>query len=580
MVVCYSSAPRDSAVQDLSRVGDSFPVPFAADPLSDDALSLGQHLANVTGRTVRLSYALQGAFRYQDDPVRVLFTDARGRRWWWENSRPEPGEAELDRLAETAGLGSVPSPRSRAELLRVVRALRLLLGQEVQDSADYPTLIRGTGAIVNMWHADPDLGATGPFSPDLLRRVVAAHPEAASGVDRQVTRRVLAAAAQAWQNGPSLPVSRFVALPVPHSAARWLKDTAAVDAAAVAALKLSGPGAVGGAERARMFWARVRAEETSAAAPDADALTMRVRHLDPAAGVDDALREEALLLLTRGFAAGRDMADPNAAAAYDLETRGAFDRSASPTTMGSATGGGRDWADGSALLPELSRFRTPSTLADAPWSGQDEYGKDKPVPHLALAYVDMLDPDHLQVSFGGSSYEVAAAEFAELLAADPELSRKELTTPVLLVLSGFGGPPPGFADTVAQRLGRSVWWSPFPADLSGRDDVGSPVPALIDSVLSMTSPTATDWQEARPVDPDATEEGPRPVEPPLPAGRPGPARPAEGGPEWAFAPTAGATGTPDSPVSSPATSDSRSTASLPSAGAVAAASDRCSPAPR
>ncbi|WP_042837048.1 lonely Cys domain-containing protein, partial [Streptomyces sp. NRRL S-15] len=516
MVVCYSSAPQDSAVQDLSQVGYSFPVPFAADPLSDDALSLGQHLANVTRRTVRLSHALQGAFTYQDDPVRVLFTDASGQQWWWDTSRPEPDEAELDRLAATAGFTGEPSPGSRAELLRLVRALKLLLGHDVEDAADFATLVRGAGALASMWHSDPYLGGTGPFSPDLLRRVIAAHAEAASGVDRQATRRVLAAAAQAWQDRPSLPVSGFVDLPVLHSAARWLQDTVVVDEAAVAALGLSGPDDVGDAERARMFWARVKAEETLAG-PDADALTARIRHLDPGTEVNGTLSEEALTVLTRGFAAGRNMTDPDVAAAYDLEARGAFGRPSVSTAMGSATGGGRDWADLSAPQPGLAEFRTPGGLTDAPWAGQDVYGKDKPVPHLVLADVGFQDDGRVQVSFDGSTYEVTAAEFAELLAADVELRRKELAVPVLLMLTGLGGPAPGVAEVIAQRLGRGVWWSPFPADLSGRDDAGVAVPTLVDSLLTLTSPTVADWREARPVDRAGTQEGPRPVERPLPA---------------------------------------------------------------
>ncbi|WP_345944480.1 lonely Cys domain-containing protein, partial [Streptomyces sp. SID7804] len=518
MVVCYSSAPQDGAVQDLSQVGHSFPVPFAADPVDDDAVSLGQYLANTTGRTVRVSYALQGAFRYQDDPVRVLFTDERGRRWWWETSRPEPGEAELDRLATLAGIEGEPTPRTRAELLRVVRTLRLVLGPDVEDAADYPTLVLGAAAIDNMWHVDPDLGPTGPFSPDLLRRVVAAHPQAASGVDRQATRRVLAAAAQTWWSGARPAVSRFVQLPVPLSAAGWLRDTAAVEAAAVAALKLAGPDEVGAAVRARMFWARVKAEETlRAAGPDADAFTAKVLHLDPAVEVDDTLRGEALTLLTRGFAAGRDMADGNVAAAYDLEARGAFDGSAASTTMGSELGGGRDWKDGTAFLPALERFRVADAVVDAPWAGQDASGKDKPVPYLVRASVDLQDGNLLHVAFGGASYQVSAAEFAELLAADTSLRRKDLTTPVLLELDGFDGPAPGVADVIAQRLGRGVWWSRFPVELSGTDDEGTPVPTLVSSLTTLTGPTAADWQEARPVDQGGTQEGHRPVDPPLPA---------------------------------------------------------------
>ncbi|MFE4690582.1 lonely Cys domain-containing protein, partial [Streptomyces sp. NPDC056749] len=530
LVICSSSTMRDRATQDQSQIGASYPVPFAADPLADDAVSMGQHLANVTRRTVRLSYSLQAAYTHQGDPVRVLFTDARGYRTWWDTNRPEPRGDELDRLAREAGFEGEPSPTSRAGTLRLVRALRMVFGHDVEDAPDHAALIRGAAALDSMWHADPALGPTGPFSTDLLRRVVAAHPEAASGVDQQVTRQVLAAAAQVRQQGSALPVSSFVDLPVLHSAARWLQDTTAVDDAAVVALQLSGPEEVDGAARARMFWARVKAEETmTAAGPDADALTTRLQHLDPAIEPGDALRDDVMALLTRGFAVGRDMADPHVAAAYDLEESGAFEKPM-PPGADSGTSGGRDWKDESASLPGMSRFRAPSGIVDAPWAGQDATGKDKPVPYLVRASVDFQDDDHLDVSVDGTSYRVPAGEFAELLAADEALRALPLSTPVLLVLDGLGGPAPGLADLVARRLGRSVWWSPFPADLSGTDDAGTPLPTLIDSLATMSSPTAADWREARPVDPAGAQEGPRPVAPPLPVSpRPGTAGPAANG---------------------------------------------------
>ncbi|MYS50132.1 hypothetical protein GTW46_08645, partial [Streptomyces sp. SID6013] len=326
---------------------------------------------------------------------------------------------------------------------------------------------------------------------------------------------MLNAAAQAWQAAPGAPLSRFVSLPAPHTAARWLQDTAAVDATAVAALGLAGPEDVGAAERARVFWARVKAVETSAAAGP-DTLTRRVLHLDPALDVDGAGHESALALLTRGFAAGRDMADPDVAAAYALETGGAFDWTATLTTMGTESGGGRDWRDTTTLLPEVGRVRTPAGLADAPWAGPDGHGGNRPVPYLVAAHVDLQDNTRLQVSTGGTLRDTSAAEFAELLAADPDLNRRDLSVPVLLVLTGIDGPAPGVADTIAQRLGRSVWWSRYPAELSGTDDTGSSVPTLVPSLVTAGTPTAADWQEARPTDPAHPEEGPRPVAPPLP----------------------------------------------------------------
>ncbi|WP_221354057.1 lonely Cys domain-containing protein [Streptomyces beigongshangae] len=551
LVVCYSSAPADETLQDLSQAGDSFPVPFAADPLADDALSLGQHLANVTGRKVRLSYGMQGSGRYQDESLRVLFTDPRGRRWWWETARPEPDEAELDRLAGLAGFEGEPSPATRSELLRLVRALKLVLGPDVQDADDFPALVLGAAAVVNMWFADPDLRPTGPFSPELLRRVVAAHPLAASGVDREVTGRVLADAARTWR-GSAPAVGRFVDLPVLRSAAGWLTDTAAVDEAAAAALGLSDP-ADAAAHRARMFWARVRAEE-ALAGPDADALTARALRLDPAADLDDALRARARTLLTRGFAADRDMTDPDVTGAYAIEAAGAFDTTG-PDAGAGDTDGGRDWRESPAPRPDLGRFRVrdgaTDTVATAPWAGRDANGKDRPAPYAVRASVALEDGDHVDVDLGGTSHRVTAAEFAELLAADPVLRRKALTTPVLLVLDGFDGPSAGLADAVARRLGRGVWWSSFPVTLSAQDATGPAMPTLTESLSRLAAPAAADWHEARPAGPVTEQEGPRPV-PPLPA-TPDTAAPDTAAPDTA-APDPAARTAP-APQTSPAPSD-------------------------
>ncbi|MFD7003539.1 lonely Cys domain-containing protein, partial [Streptomyces mirabilis] len=504
MMVCYSAAPPDAAAQDLSQASDSFPIPFAADPLANNAMPLDQHLANVTRRTVRASYASQAT-----TDRRVLLTDARGRRWWWQTSRPEPDEAELDRLAERAGFEGEPSPaRRRARVMRLVRALRLLFGHDIEDAADYATLMSGAAAVDNMWHDDADLSPTGPFSLDLLRRVIAAHPQAPAGSDAQVSRWVLAAAIDAWQSGSALSVSQFVDLPVLHSAARWLQDTAAVQEAA-AVLRPSASGTLGNTGRARMFWARVKALETlPTPGPDANAYITKVLHQDPADNVDDELRDDALKLLTRGFALGRDMEEPDVAAAYDLEDLGAFDLSERRTTMGSARGRGRGWNDAVDVQADLGTFRTPGGTIDAPWAGKDAAGRDQPVPYLVRASVNPQDNDHVDVAFGGKAYRVPATEFAELLAADPALRRLALTTPVLLALDGPGKPTPALATLVAQRLGRSVLYGPFHVDLSGTNAAGTPVLTLTDPQATKTT---THWHQIRPTDPAGTNDAGTPV---------------------------------------------------------------------
>lgn len=101
-----------------------------------------------------------------------------------------------------------------------------------------------------------------------------------------------------------------------------------------------------------------------------------------------------------------------------------------------------------------------------------------------------------------------ATEFAELLAADPALGRLTLETPVLLALDGPGKPTPALATSVAQRLGRSVWWGPFPVDLSGTNAAGAPVLTLTDPRATRTT---THWHLTRPTDPAGTNDADTPV---------------------------------------------------------------------
>ncbi|MCX4597453.1 lonely Cys domain-containing protein [Streptomyces sp. NBC_01549] len=503
--VCFGGADEDEDAQESTD--QSTFTRFAADSLADDALSFARALANITRRRVRASYGMQGTTRSRDH--RVLFTDERGRRWWWETSRPEPDEAELDRLAERAWFEGEPSPaRRRARTLRLVRALRLHFGHDIEDAADYATLMSGAAAVDNMWHGDADLSPTGPFSLDLLQRVIAAHPQAPAGSDAQVSRWVLAAATDAWQSGSARSVSQFVDLPVLRSAARWLQDTAAVQVAATV-LRPSASGGLDTTGRARMFWARVKALETLPThGPDANAYITKVLHQEPADHVNDELRDDALTLLTRGFALGRDMDEADVAAAYDLEDLGAFDLSDRRTTMGSATGHGRAWDGAADVQPDLGTFRTPGGTVDAPWAGKDAAGRDQLVPYLVRASVNPQFDDHVDVVFGGKAYRVPATEFAELLAADPALGRLTLETPVLLALDGPGKPTPALATSVAQRLGRSVWWGPFPVDLSGTNAAGAPVLTLTDPRATRTT---THWHLTRPTDPAGTNDADTPV---------------------------------------------------------------------
>ncbi|MGW5370307.1 lonely Cys domain-containing protein [Streptomyces sp. NPDC004011] len=514
LVVCWSGAPVDNAVSDQDHTSDAYPGPFVPDPLSD--VSIGQHLANATGRAVRLSYSSQGTRESNGRYMRELFADAQGRDRAWDVFRPEPAGAELDRLAEAAGVspgdGEV-TEEMRAGTLRLVRALRITFGHDVDagPASGFEDLLRGAAALDHMWRDDLSFDEAGPFTLDLLNRVVAAHPEAASGVTRETTRRVLAAAAEFRATRPDGQLTEFVRLPAVQDAVLWLQDGDLEDQA-VDALEIDAED-VSEAERSRMFWARVRAEETLGAdGVDEQALTAKVLHLDSSAEVTEAQVDEARDLLTRAFAAGREASDPDVAAAYHLDVSSAYAATGLRAVQDGADGDGRDYTGGE--LPssvDLAQFRTPSGVVDAPWRKVS----GTPVPYPVRVTPDADDPGLLELTFEEDTYRVTADEFAELLAHDQKLSRKGLDVPVVLAFEDRADDAVGLADRIAQRLGRSVWWSGFPADFSGMGGSGQPVLTLHASEAGDV-PGAGAWHEARPVRPSAAVDAPRAVQAPHP----------------------------------------------------------------
>ncbi|MFD8803864.1 lonely Cys domain-containing protein, partial [Streptomyces atroolivaceus] len=587
LVVCWSGAPKDSAVPAPNTAGDAFPGPFVPDPLRD--VSMGQHVANSTGRTVRLAYSSQGTRSDNGRYTRTLFADAQGRHRAWDLFRPEPAGPGLDRLAEAAGFGPADGPvteETRERTLRLVRALRLTFGHDVDDAPDYDGLLRGAAAVDQMWRADSDFDTAGPFTLDLLRRVVEAHPDAASGVNQDVTRRVLAAAAEQWSMWPGDQLVGFVDLPAVEAAARWMRDADPEEEAATA-LDID-EDAVGETELSRIFWARVKAEETlDTPGPDQDAFVAQVLHLTPGARPGPDELGEALDLLTRAFAVGRQASDPDVAAVYELEESGVYATSGLRTVQGGARGLGRDFTGGQPQsYVDLAQFRTFAVVADAPWT---QGGRTR-VPYLVRVAPDASDPELLRLTYDGESAAVPTREFVELLAHDPMLTRRELTTPLVLAFTGPPDDAGDVAERLAQRLGRTVWWTDFPADLSGTGDSGQPVLTMHHSAVMGGVPGGGVWHEARPVQYAAPKDAPRPLPAPVPrstgrgATHPDPAADSgprgsltpltsPSGPDWAFAPGTDTASAPASPVSSSDTSGSWSTDSLPPVGAVDAAVD-------
>ncbi len=133
--VCYAASPGHP----LDQPQEGRPVRPVEDPL--DEVSLIQHTANVSRLDVEGPTQTAGldddSFMLEDTPGGVVGRVVR--------VRPEPTEAELNRLAVIAGLHGDPDtvpPEVRATVLRLVRALRLVFDHAVED--DRWVLLAGT----------------------------------------------------------------------------------------------------------------------------------------------------------------------------------------------------------------------------------------------------------------------------------------------------------------------------------------------------------------------------------------------------------------------------------------------------
>ncbi|WP_167542554.1 lonely Cys domain-containing protein [Streptomyces himastatinicus] len=498
LVLCYAGSPQDHGVDSANRrdTGDSFPGSFVPDPLAE--VAVGQHVANEARHKVNCTVLLDATALHHGEYIRYLTTDAQGRRGSYEQFFPEPDEEELDRRAREIGYHSGPGPApdvARAATLRLVRALRLTLGKEIDDDVridqdpEYAELLRGVAELSRMWLSDARFGNAGLFTLDFFERVVAATLPAGTRVRQADYRNVLKAAAAAV-DGTKL--SDFATLPSSlDDAAQWL-DTADVVGEAVRALRLRGPDEVRTRQRSRMFWARVKMLE----AWDASAfegITAHLYDLPSADLVTDWQRDFIRDLITRAFAGGLDGSDADVMVAFLLDRKGALSKTtALPVPGAPGTVSGRDFLGTlNGTAPDLSKVRTPSGPVDAPWAGKDKQtGEDKPVPYTVHAKVDPKAPGRVLVTFESSpghplTRSLSPQEFAELLARDAHLSYEDLTIPILLDIKGLVAHAPDLIKTVAQRLGRRIWV------------IGEPAP--------------TD-----PVDPQNPEPAPSPVRPPAP----------------------------------------------------------------
>ncbi|MEK8171942.1 hypothetical protein NKH77_28965 [Streptomyces sp. M19] len=378
-------------------------------------------------------------------------------------------------MAETVGWhsGQGEAPEAvRTRMLRLVRALKLTFGRDVEDAPDFALLRRGRRAGRHVAgrrgsrrrgsvHAGPaaagDRGAPGVR----VRSEPGRRPPGAGrggGVPAEV---------------PTGSPLDFVTLPAVKAAAEWLDDDEAEDEA-VEALKLSGPGKVGRAELSRIFWARVRAEETLSGLgteADVDALAAKAFHLAPGTK-PGGRRDDLLSLLTRAFATGRNASDQDVLAAYDLEEFNAYKDTAVRTVRARTRG----TAATSRTRRSRRRWTCPRSARPTGWwtrrGGSAREGRAD--PYLVRVTRDDQNPARIKLVFDGDTYRVPVGEFVELLAHDPTLLGKDEKTSVVLTFSGLDNvDSTDLAKRLAQRLGRHVWWTNARTDLAGIGDSGS-----------------------------------------------------------------------------------------------------------
>ncbi|MGM0354429.1 lonely Cys domain-containing protein, partial [Streptomyces sp. ECR3] len=484
------------------------PLPPTADPLADTPLA--QVVANGMRKRVRAGERPIGYVGSPPD-VRLLTPTDVGQRpgkvleFW-----PEPRDTELADLARTAGLHNGPDAVPGHTLdttLRLVRALRHTFGPGIGEDPSYHDLLRGIGALETMRSNDPHLASVTPFTLDLFRRAAFADLRARGGntpsVDTAAFRALLARAAGAPEG---TRLSDFVQIPGLTWVAQQLTSMPNLQAAAVRVLGLEPSAALGPAELARLYWARVKALEYLASVRDPGAAAAAALHL-PAP--DPTKRDQLGWLATTAIAAGRDPYAPHQLAAFHLQQLGAF-APGSLTHDPSGRANGRNWAGtlppgGQVDLSTVSVLRPGGSYRNggqepAPWTARDKKG-------FVVRAVD-AGAGRTWIALPGGRLRVPHAEVAALLAHDPDLLSENLQdTQVVLAVSqaGSGTPASGTAQSpaplslrgaVARSTGRTVWAPSGTVDLNRPGNRGD---FSLSGIPAAGGTAAADWVRTPPV---------------------------------------------------------------------------------
>ncbi|WP_239142477.1 lonely Cys domain-containing protein [Streptomyces sp. SID8016] len=445
--VCWSSSDGDP-----TRPQPSFaPVPHVDDPLGD--VPLDQLVANLTRLDTEGSTRMTG----MDDSRRFIMGAADGGRGRRVLRRPEPLPGELDRLAVVAGLhrtpGDVP-PETREATLRLIRALRTVFGDAVEDDratpgGRYERALSSIGALERLRANDPELASFTPFRADMLDFFVREHTGRAP--DRAGYQALLDHAAARIAADPEARLTDAVPSPALRTTLTQLADAGEQMIRHVQSLPPQA--AFTPRHVASTLWATARAAQLfrPMSADAREAMGRKVLHLDPATTWNRNLQQGVWAVTAKAIAQGMDATDHDLLAAFHLAESGAFGPAAllrqGPNIQGVNWSGtpapaGIDWStlhrpDGAAvhrLTPE--------------WTGPGT-----PMPLLNVVEVDASGTPVLHLP-GRAPVPVPENEFLALLDLAPALRTIPLGSPVLFLTTGPGALSPELVQRFSQRTGR------------------------------------------------------------------------------------------------------------------------------
>ncbi|MGW4240859.1 lonely Cys domain-containing protein, partial [Streptomyces sp. NPDC004749] len=323
--VCFGASDGDPRKDHPAAM----PPPHIDDPWGD--VPLGQYTANESRRDLDAA-TTQTGLSYVN---RVLFASGDGKRGRIVRFRPEPLAHELDGLARDAGLhtgsGAV-SAETRATMLRLVRGLRDLFGNEVErdrgvPGGRYERLVKGIGALETLRANDSALSGITP----LRRDMVAFYAQQHSGrpADTAAYESLLDFARERLAADPDAELTEAVAAPAVRVA---LNELGTSGEAVLRTVQGLAPGETPSPRQvASTLWAVVRSAKTlfnELPLAEREAHGRGVLHLDDTDPWDLSKQKTLWALTAKALAEGLDITDRNLLAAYHLKVTGAFDPAA------------------------------------------------------------------------------------------------------------------------------------------------------------------------------------------------------------------------------------------------------------